>query len=62
MVSFIFACTNLAFLRHVSTSGGNDEETCGCVAVAEASQLRGCCGISPILLEVLQLHVIDESV
>ena len=30
--------TNLAFFKHVSTSGGREEETCGCVAVAEASQ------------------------
>ena len=37
------APTNLAFLRHASTSEGKDEETCGCVAVAEASQFRGGC-------------------
>lgn len=35
--------TNLAFLRHASTSEGKDDETCGCVAVAEASQFRGGC-------------------
>ncbi len=37
------ARTNLAFLRHASTSEGKDEEICGWVAVAEASQLRGGC-------------------
>lgn len=37
------AHTNLAFLRHASTSEGKDEETCGCVVVAEASQFRGGC-------------------
>lgn len=37
-------CTNLAFFRQASTSEGKDEETCGCVAVAEASQFSwGCC-------------------
>ena len=35
--------TNLAFLRHASTSDGKDDETCGCVAVAEASQFKGGC-------------------
>ena len=33
--------TNLAFFRHDSTSEGKDDETCGWVAVAEASQFRG---------------------
>ena len=37
------ARTNLAFLRQASTSEGKDEETCGFVAVAEASQFRGGC-------------------
>jgi len=35
--------TNLAFLRHVTTSDGNVEETWGCVVVADASQFSGCC-------------------
>ena len=35
--------TNLAFLRHASTSEGKDDETCGWVAVAEASQFNGGC-------------------
>ncbi len=35
--------TNLAFFRHASTSEGKDDETCGCVVVAEASQFRGGC-------------------
>ena len=41
--------TNLAFFRHASTSDGNEEETCGCVAVAEASQFSGGCWISVML-------------
>lgn len=32
--------TNLAFFKHVSTSEGKVEETCGCVVVAEASQFN----------------------
>ena len=35
--------TNLAFLRHVTTSDGSVEETWGCVVVADASQFSGCC-------------------
>ena len=35
--------TNLAFLRHASTSEGKDDETCGWVADAEASQFNGGC-------------------
>lgn len=41
--------TNLAFFRQVSTSDGMDDETCGWVAVAEASQLRGGCCTSAML-------------
>ena len=53
--------TNLAFLRQVSTSEGKDEETCGCVAVAEASQFRGGCRVSVMakfikVLEFEQRH------
>ena len=35
--------TNLAFFKHVSTSDGRVSETCGWVASADASQLRGGC-------------------
>lgn len=35
--------TNRAFLRQVTTSDGNVEDTWGCVVVADASQLSGCC-------------------
>lgn len=44
--------TNLAFFKQVSTSDGNDDDTCGWVAVAEASQLRGGCCTSAILRSV----------
>lgn len=43
--------TNLAFLRQVSTSGGREVEIWGWVAVAEASQLRGGCWTSAIIIE-----------
>ena len=36
-----FNHTNLAFFKQVSTSEGNDEDICGCVASAEASQFNG---------------------
>ena len=43
--------TNRAFFKHVSTSGGNVEDTCGCVAVAEASQFKGCGETCSIFVE-----------
>lgn len=42
-------CTNLAFFKQVSTSGGRDEDICGCVAVAEASQFNGGCCTSVMI-------------